>query len=337
MFAASLIIASPPAAAEKTTTTKPAKPQNAALSYWQAFALLPGLTRSEKKVLREHASAPMDKTTEKIIKKSAAALKMLRRGAGIKHCDWGLDKKAGVAALVPHLPKARQMARLACLAARYHLHQGKQKAAVDDLMAALALSHHLGEKGPLVGFLVQVAIESIVVETTAKHLRHFSPATLKILGKRISAVPAGGSLASALRHEKDFLIDQKNNPFYKQAIELNAELAKIADLSPDEFAKKIKTIKNPLIKIQGPVLQRSCYIYAAVRAKTAMLKAAIAIRLGGKDKIKSTKDPYGDGPFRYKATKEGFELSSKLMMDGKPVTLTVGKAAQHSKERSRRK
>ena len=38
------------------------------------------------------------------------------------------------------------------------------------------------------------------------------------------------------------------------------------------------------------------------------------------------RDPKVDRePFKYKATKGGFELSSELKVKGKPVTLTVGK------------
>jgi hypothetical protein len=35
-------------------------------------------------------------------------------------------------------------------------------------------------------------------------------------------------------------------------------------------------------------------------------------------------DPFGDGPFEYRALDKGFELKSKLLHHEKPVTLTVG-------------
>ena len=44
----------------------------------------------------------------------------------------------------------------------------------------------------------------------------------------------------------------------------------------------------------------------------------------GPDKVKATKDPFGDGPFEYRKLDRGFELKSKLVNQDKPVTLTVG-------------
>ena len=57
----------------------------------------------------------------------------------------------------------------------------------------------------------------------------------------------------------------------------------------------------------------------------ALFKAAIAVVQGGPDKLKDIKDPFGDGPFEYRALDKGFELKSKLLFKGQPVTLTVGK------------
>jgi hypothetical protein len=58
-----------------------------------------------------------------------------------------------------------------------------------------------------------------------------------------------------------------------------------------------------------------------------MLKAAVAIRRDGEVALKDAKyaDPFGDGaPLTYRKTEGGFELQSKLVVDGKPVVLAVG-------------
>ena len=34
--------------------------------------------------------------------------------------------------------------------------------------------------------------------------------------------------------------------------------------------------------------------------------------------------PFGQGPLEYKSQSKGFELRSKLVLEGKPITLTVG-------------
>jgi hypothetical protein len=56
----------------------------------------------------------------------------------------------------------------------------------------------------------------------------------------------------------------------------------------------------------------------------AMLMAGIAVIESGPDKLKEIKDPFGKGTFEYKALDKGFELKSKLLFEGQPVTLTVG-------------
>jgi hypothetical protein len=62
-----------------------------------------------------------------------------------------------------------------------------------------------------------------------------------------------------------------------------------------------------------------------VQAQRALFQAALAVVQGGRDKLKDIKDPFGDGPFSYRSRGKGFELRSKLLFKGKPVTLVVGK------------
>src|SRR5579863_2632720 len=59
-------------------------------------------------------------------------------------------------------------------------------------------------------------------------------------------------------------------------------------------------------------------------AQIALLKAALAVVEGGPDKVKTLKDPFGDGPFEYRTLDHGFELKSKFLIQDKPMTLTVG-------------
>jgi hypothetical protein len=55
-----------------------------------------------------------------------------------------------------------------------------------------------------------------------------------------------------------------------------------------------------------------------------MLLAGLAVIEGGPEKLADIKDPFGDGRFGYRKLDVGFELSSKLEQDGKPVTLVIG-------------
>ena len=44
----------------------------------------------------------------------------------------------------------------------------------------------------------------------------------------------------------------------------------------------------------------------------------------GQAALEKHTDPFGQGPFEYQAQAKGFELRSKLSLDGKPVSLVVG-------------
>jgi hypothetical protein len=68
----------------------------------------------------------------------------------------------------------------------------------------------------------------------------------------------------------------------------------------------------------------SRYDSAKTETSMLMLRAAAAIVQEGPDKLKDFKDPYRSGPFGYRALQGGFELKSALVVEGKPVTLTVG-------------
>jgi hypothetical protein len=108
------------------------------------------------------------------------------------------------------------------------------------------------------------------------------------------------------------------------------ELARLAALPPAEFDAQFPSFKkrtkaaNPLA---GTLLPSIDQLLAKERRNTVrmeMLLAAVAVAEGGVDKLKDIKDPFGSGPFEYRALEKGFELKSKLLFEGQPVTLTVG-------------
>ena len=62
--------------------------------------------------------------------------------------------------------------------------------------------------------------------------------------------------------------------------------------------------------------------------QSALFRAAIAIVQGGPERVTDTKDPSGEASFEYRALDKGFELKSKLLYKGQPVSLVVGQAKQ---------
>lgn len=109
------------------------------------------------------------------------------------------------------------------------------------------------------------------------------------------------------------------------------ELAKMASLPWQEFdaqysgfVKKM-TAANRFFGGLGPAIDKFAASQRRRTAQIALFKTATAVVEGGPDKIKATKDPFGDGPFEYRKLDHGFELQSKLFVQDKPLTLTLGK------------
>src|SRR5262245_46779683 len=112
-------------------------------------------------------------------------------------------------------------------------------------------------------------------------------------------------------------------PFYDELGKLTALPWKEFDAQYPEFAKKAKAA-NPLAGALLPAMQHMVASQRRAETRMALFKAALAVVQGGPDKLKDTKDPYGDGPFAYRAVGNGFELRSAWLVRGQPLTLTVG-------------
>jgi hypothetical protein len=109
------------------------------------------------------------------------------------------------------------------------------------------------------------------------------------------------------------------------------ELAHLTTLPPREFDAKYPAFvkraeaDSPIAKLLLPAMQKVVSAQRHSQARTEMLLAGIAVVEGGPEKLESIKDPFGDGPFQYQKLDGGFELSSKFQVEGKPVTLVIGK------------
>ncbi len=109
-----------------------------------------------------------------------------------------------------------------------------------------------------------------------------------------------------------------------------ALVAGMSELPPAEFEAQSQALAAKMGKDCAAVpvlldlpLARFRYHEACSEAYMAMLKAAIAVVLDGPDRLKSFKDPFGEGPFEYSAVGTGFQLKSKLVFEGVPMELAV--------------
>jgi hypothetical protein len=131
--------------------------------------------------------------------------------------------------------------------------------------------------------------------------------------------------ASTEGSDRDLLPSAKT---FEQAIKmledllpLNDQLAKVAALPWKEFDAQYpefvkKKAPTPLAGFLLPSMDKYVAAQRRNQAQMALFKAALAVVQGGPDRLKDIKDPFGDGPFEYRALDKGFELKSKLLFKG---------------------
>ena len=349
---------------------------NAAMKYWEGFALLPPLDQDQERLLEEWQKVPLDAAALKLIGRSELSRVYLYRGAKLAQCDWSLDYEDGIRLLLPHLPKSLTLARLTALHARHEFEQGHWSAGWDDVTVILKLARHVEMTPIMIGNLVGYRIESIAIEAAAPWLPELKAALPADAPAVLDALPAGATLEHMLLTEKQigplWMIrelkqaeqrqggawqalwnevlqvpgDESENPLrdpaqsaktFKQAMQmledhipLNVQLIKIAalpwkqfDAQYPDFIARTKTL-NPLASVFLPNLAKYVAAQRRCQAQMALFKAALAVVQGGPDKLKGIEDPFGDGPFEYRHLDNGFELKSKFVFKGHPVTLTAG-------------
>jgi len=177
------------------------KPEpNAALVYWQAFAMLPRFEPGQFDALAAAEKGDLDDEARGLIDSVSRSLTIMHRASRMARADWGLPyEEDGINLLLPHVDRGRTLARLATLRARREFESGDVGRGCDDLLATLALARHLGQDGLLICFLVQHSIEEGAYNLFAKHLARWTPARHHELLARIEKLPAGGSIAEVFR------------------------------------------------------------------------------------------------------------------------------------------
>ena len=172
---------------------------NASLKYWQAFATLPKFTDAENNKIRDCLTTPLDDQTRTLLTKADYSLQLLRRGAALRRCDWGVSyNEDGIYALLPHADAARVLTSLACLRGRLRFEAGQNAEAIDDLLAAEALGRHVSLDRSLITVLVGYSIEHRLNESLALYLPKLDAKTTKELKIRLDALPPFVSPSTAL-------------------------------------------------------------------------------------------------------------------------------------------
>jgi len=182
--------------------TSPSKVTNAALVYWQAFALLPELSEDDTELLiqLENDTKPLEKA-ETLLARSRLALNFTRHVKQDTPCRWELIEE-GPSTLLPHLSKARLLARLLVLQAKVDAEARNDAAAVDHLTRALLIARNVDE-GVLVQMLVGDAIESLVMDAAEMRLATLDGLSLEQFADALSNLPPRTKFSQAMRYERD--------------------------------------------------------------------------------------------------------------------------------------
>ncbi len=174
---------------------------NAAMKYWQAFALLPSLSPEQEKIVQGWSTAPLDAAAQKVIEESQGSRDYLLRGAKLDRCDWSLDYEDGVFLRIPYAPKALQSARLTALHARHEFSQAHWDEGWQDVTALFKLAHHVETEPVMIVQLVGYAIEGVAIETAAPYLPNLKQ-SLGPDAASLAAPPAEPTLAQLVEKEK---------------------------------------------------------------------------------------------------------------------------------------
>jgi hypothetical protein len=179
---------------------------NAALQYWQAFAQMPALSDEQQKILDEWNTVSLkDPAVEKLAADAHKSMMYLHRAARLERCDWGLDYDDGISLLLAHLPKARDLARLAALHARYELGRGNTRALRDDATGMMALARHVGRDPIMICILVRVLIEGMVVDLVAPHVPQLK-AKYADSKAMFEALPPSSSVLDTFDMEREYFL-----------------------------------------------------------------------------------------------------------------------------------
>jgi hypothetical protein len=220
--------------------------ENAALSYWSAFAEMQDsvITDQQAKELNTilDGTAPYEDLKHKyLVEKNRPALETMARATTLPNCDWGVEYLLGTEAPVEYVRKALALGRLNVLYTFHLLTAGDKDDAVRVLVAGLRFSHDTANGGTL---FATAAAKTLIVQhlRAAAFVQHgagLSAAQRSMLQKAVAQLgPDGLDWQSAMKRELEILRARNS--------QASAALARI-------MPSYLNTLNNPS---ELPVLQK---------------------------------------------------------------------------------
>jgi hypothetical protein len=213
---------------------------NPALRYYQAFLEKPDLAEPDHEYLfvREWRGQPVDKRFGELVTRFDIQFRLLREAARAEvPCDWGIDLSQGPDALLPGLARAKATAQATRLRVLWHLHNGRQAEARDDLLAAFTLARNVSRDGVLISALVQMAMENILGSIVAETFSQWQPQILEQIAEGLARAPARGTVAQCIPAEKLSFHDWMLRKVQELRIEHGGDEAKMLERLSELFAR----------------------------------------------------------------------------------------------------
>ena len=177
---------------------------NAALQYWQAFAQMQSFDKDQQKLLEEWSTVSLDEAAvQKLLTAGQSSLLYLHRGAKLAQCDWGLDYGDGVSLLLPHLAKARDLARLAALHGRQEFERKNGAAAREDATAIMTLARHVGRDPIMIAILVRYNLEGMAIDLVAPYATDIKAPHAEVV-RMFQSLPPAANVLSSIDVEKRY-------------------------------------------------------------------------------------------------------------------------------------
>jgi hypothetical protein len=328
--------------AESTTT-------NAAVLYREAFALYDALSKEQKDLVsnwRTNADASVE---AELCEKIQPICELMHQATAATNCDWGIEQPITFETRLPHLSPCRNIARTAIWSAA-HCRTGKPVGAVDDLLAASRLGQKVSQGPVLISYLVDLAIQGLVMDSVAAHAGILVGAGDTRLAQLFTDTNYDEGLRRAFEQEADvisreaellarmspeeamrklkFITSWTENSSELQSIEsgqaiadirqvaeLQREYADALELPEAEYRKWLDGLQaaektNAFVKVFVSDLGLSVDKTQLATISAAMVVAGLAVMQEGPGALQSHLDPATGQPFIYTQTTDGFELQS---------------------------
>jgi hypothetical protein len=187
---------------------------NPALIYGRAFLAAPNLAQADSDYLFTNGwdGQKFPERFASLVKEYDNEFELVCAAAQAKvPCDWGVDMSPGPMTLLPHLSRAKSVAVTTRLRVMWHLQNGRQTQACDELLGTFTLARNVSRDGTLISSLVQMAMENMIYSSIAANYGRFSPENLKRLVDGMDAAPPRSVVALCIPTEKAFFSDWAKN------------------------------------------------------------------------------------------------------------------------------